>query len=159
RGFWIDLKLVVATFVKLLNRWLTLGLLLALVFLCASFVPAVFRSPFELQLAGFRVSPFDGLGLLLPPPALVPQIPPRLLSLARTPPSPRLLSFLRSPVGAGPVAGDLVAPLRPVPYSAASGFLLSFLVGGGDVPPGFPRRATRVVALAAVVVAVVGLLE
>ena len=36
RGLWIDVKLVLATFVKLLNRWMTLGLLLALVFLSAA---------------------------------------------------------------------------------------------------------------------------
>lgn len=41
RNPWLDLKLIVGTFVKLANRWLTLGLLLALVFLCASFVPAL----------------------------------------------------------------------------------------------------------------------
>jgi len=45
RGFWLDFKLVLATFVKLLNRWLTLGVLLGLIFLCASFVPAVFSAP------------------------------------------------------------------------------------------------------------------
>src|SRR5207244_1352505 len=45
RGLWLDFKLVLATFVKLLNRWLTLGLLLGLTFLCASFVPEVFRAP------------------------------------------------------------------------------------------------------------------
>ena len=59
------MKLVLATFVKLLNRWLTLGLLLALIFLCASFVPAVFRSPFEVDVGGFHLSPFEALGLLL----------------------------------------------------------------------------------------------
>jgi len=159
RGFWIDLKMVVATFVKLLNRWLTLGLLLALVFLCASFVPAVFRSPFELQLAGFRVSPFEALGLLLAAVALVRQIPAHRLYLYRTPTNTPMLCFVVFSVLAGLVAGDMVARLRDVAYFAASGFLLFFLVVSGDVTPGFARRATRVVALAAVVVAVVGLLE
>src|SRR5438876_11666191 len=43
RGFWLDFKLVLATFVKLLNRWLTLGLLLGLLFLAVSFMPDVFH--------------------------------------------------------------------------------------------------------------------
>src|SRR5262249_57087800 len=69
RGFWLDLKLVVATFVKLLNRWLTLGLLLALIFLCASFVPAAVRSPFEADAGGSHLPPFAAVGLLPAAPA------------------------------------------------------------------------------------------
>jgi lipopolysaccharide/colanic/teichoic acid biosynthesis glycosyltransferase len=159
RGFWLDLKLVVATFVKLLNRWLTLGLLLALVFLCASFVPAVFRSPFELELGGFHLSPFEALGLLLAAVALVRQIPAHRLYLYRTPTNRPILCFVVFSVLAGVFAGDLVPRLRDAAYFTASGFLLFFLVVSGDVTPGFARRATRLVALAAVVVAVVGILQ
>ncbi len=159
RGFWLDLKLVVATFVKLLNRWLTLGLLLALVFLCASFVPAVFRSPWELELGGFHLSPFEALGLLLAAVALVRQIPAHRLYLYRTPTNRPILCFVVFSVLAGLFAGDMVPRLRDAAYFTASGFLLFFLVVSGDVTPGFARRATRLVALAAVAVAVVGLLQ
>ncbi len=159
RGFWIDLKLVIATFVKLLNRWLTLGLLLALVFLCASFVPAVFRSPFELELGGFHLSPFEALGLLLAAVALVRQIPAHRLYLYRTPTNRPILYFVLFSVAAGLIAGDLAPRLRDVAYFTASGFLLFLLVVSGDVTPGFARRATRFVALAAVIVAGVGLLQ
>jgi lipopolysaccharide/colanic/teichoic acid biosynthesis glycosyltransferase len=159
RGFWLDLKLVVATFVKLLNRWLTLGLLLALVFLCASFVPAVFRSPWELELGGFHLSPFEALGLLLAAVALVRQIPAHRLYLYRTPTNRPILCFVVFSVLAGVFAGDLVPRLRDAAYFTASGFLLFFLVVSGDVTPGFARRATRLVALAAVAVAVVGILQ
>ncbi len=57
------------------------------------------------------------------------------------------------------MAGDLIPRLRDVAYFAASGFLVLFLVVSGDVTAGFARRATRVVALAAVAVAVVGLMQ
>jgi lipopolysaccharide/colanic/teichoic acid biosynthesis glycosyltransferase len=159
RGFWLDLKLVVATFVKLLNRWLTLGLLLGLVFLCASFVPAVFRSPFELDVGGFHLSPFEALGLLLASVALVRQIPAHRLYLYRTPTNTPILCFVVFSLLAGAVGGDLVPRLRDVAYFTASGFLLFFLVVSGDVTPAFARRATRFVALAAVAVAVVGILD
>jgi lipopolysaccharide/colanic/teichoic acid biosynthesis glycosyltransferase len=154
RGFWIDLKLVLATFVKLLNRWLTLGLLLALIFLCASFVPAVFRSPFEVDVGGFHLSPFEALGLVLAAGALLRQIPAHRLYLYRTPTNRPILCFVVFSVLAGFVAGDLIPRLRDVAYFAASGFLVLFLVVSGDVTAGFARRATRVVALAAVAVAV-----
>jgi len=159
RGFWIDVKLVLATFVKLLNRWLTLGLLLALVFLFASFAPAVFRSPFELQLGGFNLSPFEVLGLLVAAAALARQIPAHRLYLYRTPTNLPILCFVVFSVVAGLLGGDLLPRLRDVAYFTASGFLLFFLVVSGDVTPGFARRATRLVALAAVVVAALGLLE
>jgi lipopolysaccharide/colanic/teichoic acid biosynthesis glycosyltransferase len=159
RGFWLDLKLVVATFVKLLNRWLTLGLLLALIFLCASFVPAVFRSPFEVDVGGFHLSPFEALGLVLAAGALLRQIPAHRLYLYRTPTNRPILCFVVFSVLAGIVAGDLIPRLRDVAYFAASGFLVLFLVVSGDVTAGFARRATRVVALAAVAVAVVGLMQ
>jgi lipopolysaccharide/colanic/teichoic acid biosynthesis glycosyltransferase len=159
RASWIDLKLVVATFVKLLNRWLTLGLLLALIFLCASFVPAVFRSPFELEVGGFHLSPFEALGLLLASVALVRQIPAHRLYLYRTPTNTPILCFVVFSVLAGLIAGDVVPRVRDVAYFTVSGFLIFFLVVSGDVTAGFARRATRFVALAAVVVAVVGILE
>ena len=159
RGFWIDLKLVVATFVKLLNRWLTLGLLLALIFLGASFVPAIFRSPFQLEVGGFRLSPFEALGLLLATVALVRQIPAHRLYLYRTPTNTPILCFVLFSMLAGLVAGDLVPRLRDVAYFTASGFLPFFLVVSGDVTPAFARRATRLVALAAIAVALVGILD
>ena len=159
RGFWLDLKLVVATFVKLLNRWLTLGLLLALIFLSASFVPAVFRSPFELELGGFHLSPFEGLGLLLAAFVLIRQIPVHQLYLYRIPTNRPMVCFVVFSLLAGLVAGDLVPRLRDAAYFTASGFLLFFLVVSGEVTAGFARRATRLVALAAVAVAVVGILQ
>jgi lipopolysaccharide/colanic/teichoic acid biosynthesis glycosyltransferase/O-antigen ligase len=159
RNVWLDVKLVLATFVKLLNRWLTLGLLLALVFLFASFVPAVFRTPFEVEVGGFNLSPFEALGLLLAAAALARQIPAHRLYLYRTPTNLPILCFVLFSLIAGLVAGDLVPRLRDVAYFTASGFLLFFLVVSGDVTSGFARRATRLVAFAAVAVAGVGLLQ
>ncbi|HLK10077.1 MAG TPA: sugar transferase [Candidatus Binatia bacterium] len=159
KGFWLDVKLVLATFVKLLNRWLTLGLLLALIFLCASFLPAVFRGPFEVAVGGFHVSPFEALGLLLTGAALARQIPAHRLYLYQTPTNLPMACFVGFLLLAGVVGGDLVPRLRDLAYFSASGFLLYFLVVSGDMNPTFARRATRVVALAAVAVAVVGLLE
>jgi lipopolysaccharide/colanic/teichoic acid biosynthesis glycosyltransferase len=159
RSFPLDVKLVLATFVKLLNRWLTLGLLLALVFLSASFVPAIFRTPFEIEFGGFHLSPFEAIGLVLAAAALVRQIPSHQLYLYQTPTNRPILMFVLFSVIAGLVAGDLVPRLRDAAYFSASGFLLFFLVVSGDMTAGFARRATRLVALAAVAVAVVGILQ
>jgi lipopolysaccharide/colanic/teichoic acid biosynthesis glycosyltransferase len=159
RGFRLDFTLVVATFVKLLNRWLTLGLLLALVFLSASFVPEVFRGPFQITIGGFRLSPFETLGLLLAGVILVRQIPGHRLYLYRTPTNRPMLFFVVFSLLAGVLAGDLGARLRDVAYFTASGFLLFFLIVSGEITEEFASRATRVAALAAVAVALLGILE
>jgi len=159
RSMWLDLKLVLATFVKLLNRWLTLGLLLALIFLCASFLPAVFRKPFEIRVGGFHLSPFEALGLLLAGVVLVRQIPAHRLYLYRTPTNLPMAAFVVFSLVAGLLAGDMVPRLRDAAYFTATGFLLVFLVVSGEITEEFAARATRVVALTAVAVAVLGFLD
>jgi len=159
RGAWLDFKLVVATFVKLLNRWLTLGLLLGLIFLCASFVPEVFRKPFEIKVGGFNLSPFETLGVLLAGVVLVRQIPSHRLYLYRTPTNRPMVCFVLFSLLAGLFGGDLAARLRDIAYFTASGFFLYLLVVSGEITETFATRATRVVALAAVVVAILGILE
>jgi len=159
RGFWLDFKLVLATFVKLLNRWLTLGLLLALIFLAASFVPDVFHRPFEIKVGGFNLSPLDAIGLLLAGVVLVRQIPAHRLYLYRIPTNRPMVCFVVFSVLAGLVAGDLPARLRDVAYFSASGFLIFFLIVSGEITEEFAMRATRVAAFAAVAVALLGLAE
>jgi len=159
RGFWLDFKLVLATFVKLLNRWLTLGLLLGLMFLAASFVPDVFHKPFEIHVGGFNLSPLDAIGLLLAGVVLVRQIPAHRLYLYRTPTNRPMVCFVLFSVLAGLVAGDLTARLRDVAYFSASGFLILFLIVSGEITDEFATRATRAAAFAAVAVALLGLAE
>ena len=158
RAFWLDVRLVVATFVKLANRWLTLGLLLGLMFFCASFVPQVFRGPFEFRLGGFSVSPFEALGLLVAGFLLARQIPSNRLYLYRTPTNWPMAAFVTVCMVAPVFAGDLAPRLRDLAYFTASGFLLFFLVVSGEITDEFATWATRVVALFAVAVSLLGIL-
>jgi hypothetical protein len=159
RAFWLDVKLVLATFVKLVNRWLTLGALLMLIFFSASFVPAVFKAPFEVAVGGFRLSPFEVLGLLLAAVVLIRQIPAHRLYLYSTPTNRPMMCFVLFSVVAGFLGGDMAPRLKDVAYFTASGFLLFFLIVSGEITDGFASRATRVVALTAVAVSLLGILE
>jgi lipopolysaccharide/colanic/teichoic acid biosynthesis glycosyltransferase len=159
RGMLLDLKLVLGTFVKLLNRWLTLGLLLLLIFLAATFAPDMFDGPFQFSVGGFKVSPFEATGLLLVAAALLRQIPAHRWYVYRTPTNWPMLAFVALAVAAAFGTGEYLPRFRDLTYFAGSGFLLFFLVVSGDMDAGFARRATRVIALAAVAVALVGLLE
>jgi lipopolysaccharide/colanic/teichoic acid biosynthesis glycosyltransferase len=158
RAFWLDVRLVVATFVKLANRWLTLGLLLGLMFFCASFVPQVFRGPFEFQFGGFSVSPFEAFGLLVAGFLLARQIPSHRLYLYRTPTNWPMTAFVAVCLLAPAIAGDLAPRLRDLAYFTASGFLLFFLVVSGEITDEFATWATRIVALFAVAVSLLGIL-
>jgi len=159
RSMLLDVKLVLATFVKLLNRWLTLGLALLLVFLCASFMPSLFRSPLGLDVGGLHLSPIEALGLLVAMALLVRQIPSHRLYLYRTPTNLPMLCFVALSLAAGVIDGDVIPRLRDLAYFGVSGFLLVLLIVSGDVSVSFARRTTRVVALVAVTVAVVGILQ
>jgi lipopolysaccharide/colanic/teichoic acid biosynthesis glycosyltransferase len=159
RTVWLDVKMVLATFVKLVNRWLTLAVLLALVFLCATFVPGVFNGPFQVDAGGFHLSPFEALGLLLAAVVLVREIPSHRFYIYRTPTNRPMLCFVAFSIIAGLIGGDLLPRIRDLAYFSASGFLLYFLVVSGDMSAGFATRATRVVALAAVAVSLLGILE
>jgi lipopolysaccharide/colanic/teichoic acid biosynthesis glycosyltransferase len=159
RSMWLDVKLVLATFVKLLNRWLTLGVLLLLMFLSVSFAPLLFQRPFELAIGAFRVSPFEMIGLLLAAVVLLRQIPAHRLYLYRTPTNRPMLGFLAISLLAGVFVGDLWPRINDAAYFTATGFLLLFLVVSGDVDKTFARRAARVVALVAVAVASLGIVQ
>ena len=155
----LDVKLVLGTFVKLLNRWLTLGLLLLLIFLSATFLPALFRGPIELTFGGFNLSPFEAVGFALVVAALARQIPAHRLYVYRTPTNWPMLAFIVFSVATAFATGEIAPRMRDLAYFSGSGFLLFLLVVSGDMDASFARRATRVIALAAVAVALVGILE
>lgn len=159
RGMWLDVKLVLATFVKLLNRWLALGMLLLLVFLAASFLPWMFRTEPAFTVGGFQLSPFETVGLLLVVAALAAQIPAHRLYLYRTPTNLPMLAFGAFCAAAGFVDGDFGPRLRDITYFSASGFLVYLLVVSGDMSLSLARRAARVVALTSVAVSALGLIE
>src|SRR5439155_12330929 len=79
--------------------------------------------------------------------------------LYRTPTNRPMACFVLFSLVAGLVAGDLAPRVRDVAYFSASGFLLFFLIVSGEITEEFALRATRVVALAAVAVALLGIFE
>jgi len=90
---------------------------------------------------------------------LIRQIPTHRLYLYRTPTNRPMVCFVAFSLAAGALAGDLAPRLRDLAYFTGSGFLFYFLVVSGDMSAGFARRATRLVALTAVVISLLGLLE
>src|SRR5205085_1068895 len=76
-----------------------------------------------------------------------------------TPTNRPMLAFVVFSVVAGMLGGDMAPRLKDVAYFTASGFLLFFLIVSGEITDGFASRATRVIALTAVAVSLLGILE
>ena len=106
RGFWIDVKLVLGH-VRQAAEPLADARPAARARLPVAprSLPAVFRGPFELQLGGFHLSPFEALGLLVAAVALARQIPAHRLYLYRTPTNLPMLCFVVFSVVAGLCGG------------------------------------------------------
>src|SRR5262249_25561036 len=99
------------------------------------------------------------LGFVLVAAALARQIPAHRLYVYRTPTNWPMLAFVVFSVVTALATNEVVLRMRDLAYFTGSGFLLFLLVVSGDMDAGFARRATRVIALAAVAVALVGVLE
>src|SRR5256885_5372419 len=87
------------------------------------------------------------------------QLPTPRLYLYRTHTNRPMVCYVVFSLCAGLLAGDLAPRMRDVAYFSASGFLLFFLIVSGEITDDFALRATRVVALAAVAVALLGIFE
>ena len=159
RGILLDVKLVLATFVKLVNRWLTLGLLLLLIFLPATFLPRLFTTSNALSIGGFELSPFEIAMLLGAGAVLARQIPAHRFYLYRVPTNLPIVAFVTVAIVAGIATGEFSPRLQDAAYFTATGFTLMLLVVSGDLDRRFVRRAARVIALAAVAVAALGILQ
>jgi lipopolysaccharide/colanic/teichoic acid biosynthesis glycosyltransferase len=159
RSWWLDVKLVSLTFVKLLNRWLTLGALLLLLFLSATFLPTIFQEPLELNVAGFRLSPFELGVFVLSLIFVVRQLPENRLYFYRCPLNPPMAGFVLVCLLGSVFSADPADRLRDLAYYIASGFGIVLLVVNGQMHRSFAVQATRVVALAAVLVSAIGIVE
>jgi lipopolysaccharide/colanic/teichoic acid biosynthesis glycosyltransferase len=159
RGFWLDVKLVLATFVKLINKWLTLGLFLALMLLFASLAPGVFTGPAQVAVGGFLLTKYEVAGLLVGAAILVRQIPAHRFYLYRVPTNRPMACFVLFSIAAGLLFNEVEPRLRDAAYFTASGFLVYFLVVSGDMNEDVARRTTRLVALTVVGISLMTVLQ
>ena len=159
RSFFLDVKLVLATFVKLLNKWLTLGVFLGLMVLCASLLPSVFVGHGPISVGGFRPSPFEIAGVLGALVVLIRQLPAHRLYVYRVPTNRPMACFVLFSIAAGLLFNELEPRLRDTAYFTATGFLVYFLVVSGDMNEDVARRTTRLVALTVVLLSLIGIVQ
>jgi hypothetical protein len=161
RTMTLDLAVVALTFLKLLNRWITLGGLLFVLFMFVSFMPSGVLSDFYIYAFGVRASiahlAIGAIGVWLV--LRRKETAGDRIVLYRTP--------LMLPMATFFAAGLISAALSPYHYQATRGALYyvvtGFLITSGIVNGTFTRqlveRAIQVVALSAVAISVVGIVE
>lgn len=159
RSWWLDVRLVTLTFIKVLNRWTTLGLVLTLLFLSAALLPGLFHYPFQLDFGSFKLSPFEMLVAVTAAWLIVQRSPRHELCVYDTPVNRPMAAFVGFAVFAAFFSPEPVAALQGVAYYVATGFCLTFLIVNTRLTQREANLVANVVGLSAVSVCLIGLLQ
>ena len=158
RSLLFDLTVVLLTFVKILNRWLRMGLVLAVLFLFVSLVPAGVHAALAIDVFGVRVSVVSLLIVLAAAWAALRRRSEGF-SLYRCPLNVAIPLFALLGAGTAVTAADPRAALQGTGYYLATGLLLAFLIVNSLATRPFFTLTVRVVALTSVAVSLVGLVR
>ncbi len=159
RGFWLDVRLVTLTFIKVLHHWLTLGLLLTLLFLSAALLPGLFHYPFQLEIGTFKLSPFEMMVAATAAWLTVQRSPRHQLCIYETPINQAVGVFVGFALIAALLSPDPGHAVQGVLYYVATGFSLTFLIVTTRLTQKEANQVATVVGLSAVSVSLIGLMQ
>jgi lipopolysaccharide/colanic/teichoic acid biosynthesis glycosyltransferase len=159
RSWWLDVRLVTLTFIKVLNRWLTLGVVLTLLFLSAALLPALFHYPFQLDFGSFKLSPFEVLVAVTAAWIIVQRAPRHELCVYDTAVNQPIGAFVGFAAVAALFSTEPGAALQGVAYYVATGFCLVFLIVNTRLTQREANLVATVVGLSAVSVSMIGLVQ
>jgi lipopolysaccharide/colanic/teichoic acid biosynthesis glycosyltransferase len=156
----LDLAILALTFVKLLNRWITLGGLLFVLFIFVSFMPSGLLDDFYIYAFGVRASvahlAIGAIGVWLV--ARRKNNGDRIV-LYRTPLMLPMAAFFAVALLSAALSQFHYQAVRGALYYVVTGFLISSGIVNGTFTRAFVERAVQVFALGAVGIAVVGIAE
>ncbi len=159
RSWWLDVRLVTLTFIKVLNRWATLGVVLTLLFLSAALLPGLFHYPFQLDFGSFKLSPFEMLVAITAAWLIVQRSPRHELCMYDTAANKPMAVFVCFAVLAAFFSPEPVLALQGIAYYVATGFCLTFLIVNTRLTQREANLVANVVGLSAVSVSMIGLLQ
>jgi len=159
QGWWLDGRLVTLTFIKVLNRWLTLGVLLGLLFFSSALVPGLFHFPFEVSFGSFRLSPFELLVAGTAAWIAVQRSPKHQLCVYRTPVNRPIAAFVLFALGAALFSPAPVQAMQGVLYYLITGFCLTLLIVTTRLTRTEANLVATVVGLSAVTLSMIGLIQ
>src|SRR5262249_35504322 len=155
----LDLKLMGLTFLKIFNRFVTGSVILATLFLFASFFPASLYPWLYVTMFGARLNllylaaVFFGLWII------ARKTYAHRLQVYRSPVDSPMLGFVAVGVVSALLSGDAETGMRGTVYYLVTGFLVSFTLVNTRLTDGFARSAATLVGLACFALSVVGLFE
>ncbi len=156
-----DFQIVALTLFKVLNRWITLGGLLLVLFLFVSFIPSNLMSGVYLYAFGVRANVAHlaivavGLWLVL----RRQHSAGSRITVYRTPLAIPMAAFLAVAFVSALLSAHQYQAMRGALYYLATGFLITSAIVNGTLRRAFVERAVQVVALSAVLISMIGIVE
>ncbi len=156
----LDLRIIALTAFKLLNRWITLGGLLFVLFVFVSFMPAEVLGAFYVYAFGIRVSVVHiaiaamGLWLIARKPTAEGRV-----TLYRTPLLVPMTLFVVLGLLSAIFSAHHYQAARGALYYLVTGFLITSAIVNGTLSRMFVERALQVIALSAVLISLVGIID
>jgi lipopolysaccharide/colanic/teichoic acid biosynthesis glycosyltransferase len=156
----LDLQIIGLTLFKLLNRWITLGGLLFVLFVFVSFMPSQVLSGFYVYAFGVRASlvhiAIAAMGLWL---IARKRTSEERITLYRTPLAIPMGVFIALGLVSAALSVHHYQAARGALYYLATGFLITSTIVNGTFTRLLVERALQVVALSAVLISLVGIID
>jgi lipopolysaccharide/colanic/teichoic acid biosynthesis glycosyltransferase len=159
RSLWLDTELLALTALKLLNRWLTLGVFLLLLLLFVSFIPATAMEHLYVTVGGLRVNPLHGAIAFAALWMVLRRVPTDRISVYRTPLNLPIACFLLLALASAAQSVSHVQAVRGAAYYLITGFIVLLAIVNGTFTRTFVRRAVTAVALTSVAISAIGILK
>jgi len=159
RSVLLDLQLILFTFVKILIRWITPGIIFLFLILFLTFIPKDIQSLLFVRILDIRLNLFHIFIVTSVAWLFIRRTTTRTLFLYNVPVIiPALVFFLS---GLIPVlfANDYVTPLRGIVYYVITGFIIALIVSHTEISGKHTRRAVSLFALIAVLISSLGIIE
>jgi lipopolysaccharide/colanic/teichoic acid biosynthesis glycosyltransferase len=156
----LDLRIIALTLFKLANRWITLGGLLFVLFVFVSFMPAEVLSGFYVYAFGIRASMVHlaiaamGVWLIVRKP-----VSEQRITVYRTPLAVPMAVFVVCGLVSAALSAHQYQAIRGALYYLATGFLITSVIVNGTFTRMLVERAVQVIALSAVLIALVGIID
>ena len=158
RSLLFDLQIVLLTFVKILDRWLSRGFFVLFLFLLVSFTPTSVQPLLSFSLFGVQIS-LVNLLIVFAAGWLFFTNGPKKFSLYQSPLNLPVLLFLAFHLVSAFFAEDPAVFLQQAGYQIVTGFLVAFLIVNTFATRAFFTLAVRIIALTSVVISLLGLLQ
>jgi len=158
RCLFLDFKLVLLTFVKILNRWLSAGFFILFLFLFVSLVPASSQLALFFSLFGTEIN-LAYVFIIVVATGIFLKNSPSRFTFYRCPLNLPLLLFLVLGILSAAFSAEPYDDLRGAGYYAVTGFLVSLMIVNNEVTKGFIAWMIRIIALTSVFISLLGLFQ